>query len=218
METPRPPETAEFGAVVPGGPAHHYPVADGLDVTKLSVGPFDNNVYIVRAGGETLLIDAANDADRLLQEIGEDSLVAIVETHGHFDHVQALGDIVKSKRCPVYAHAGDAASMPVATTPMADGDVLSIGGREIRALHTPGHTPGSICVLAGSFLFSGDALFPGGPGNTEGDPARFAQAMDAIEQKMMTLPDDTRVCPGHGLDTFIGREREYVSVWRRRGW
>ena len=216
-ETPHPPATAEFGHVVPGGPTHGYEPAGGLTVKKLSVGPYDNNVYVVEAGDEAILVDGANDAERLLAELRGLAVKAIVQTHGHFDHVQALKRLVDNLGVPVYAHGGDARSMPLATEPIGEGDELDVGGVAIRVLHTPGHTPGSLCLVAEPFLFSGDTLFPAGPGNTEGDSKRFAQIMTSLG-RLFTLPDETRICPGHGLDSFIGRERPYVEIWRARGW
>jgi glyoxylase-like metal-dependent hydrolase (beta-lactamase superfamily II) len=214
-ETPHPPETPEFGHVTPGGPTHSYDAAEGLSVKKFSVGPYDNNVYVLSSDGEALLVDGANDADRILAELEGLRVKGIVQTHGHFDHVQALERLVKELGVPVHAHGGD--RIPVPTEHIGEGDTLEVGGVTVRALHTPGHTPGSVSFVGGPFLFSGDTLFPGGPGNTEGDPKRFAQVMTSLG-RLFALPDETRVCPGHGLDSFIGRERPYVETWRRRGW
>jgi glyoxylase-like metal-dependent hydrolase (beta-lactamase superfamily II) len=214
-ETPHPPATAEFGAVTQGGATHAYPEADGLSVKKFSVGPYDNNVYIVAADGEALIVDGANNADRILSEVEGLNVKAIVETHGHFDHVQALKPLVSSLEVPVYAHGAD--KMPVKTEPLGEGDTLTVGSHRVRVMHTPGHTPGSLCYVVDGYLFSGDALFPGGPGNTDGDAKRFAQAMTSLG-RLFALADETRVCPGHGLDTFIGRERPHVETWRTRGW
>ena len=217
QETPHPPATPEFGAVTPGGASHVYPASDGLAVTKFSVGPYDNNVYVLSAGDEALIVDGANDAARILAEVRGRRVRAIVQTHGHFDHVQALERLVAELGVDVYAHSGDARKMPVATTDLGEGDGLTVGGVPVRVMHTPGHTPGSLCFVAGSFLFSGDTLFPGGPGGTDGDAKRFAQVMTSLG-RLFALPDGTRVCPGHGLDTFIGRERPHVETWRARGW
>ena len=214
-ETPRPPETPEFGAVTPGGPTHRYPSVDDLEVRKFSVGPYDNNVYVVASGGDAVIVDGANDAERILDEVAGLRVSAIVQTHGHFDHVQALAALVERLDVPVYAHGGD--RMPVPARHLGEGDTLTIGEMTLRVLHTPGHTPGSLCFLTGPFLFAGDTLFPGGPGATDGDTSRFAQVMSSLG-RLFALPDDTRVCPGHGLDTFIGRERPHVETWRRRGW
>ena len=214
-ETPHPPATAEFGHVTPGGSTHVYPDVGALAVKKFSVGPYDNNVYVLSSGGEALIVDGANDAERILAEVEGLRVTAIVQTHGHFDHVQALKVLVERLGVPVYAHGGD--RMPVRTEHLGEGDSFRVGDVTIRAMHTPGHTPGSTCLVADSFLFSGDTLFPGGPGATDGDPTRFAQVMTSLG-RLFALPDETRVCPGHGLDTFIGRERPYLQTWRARGW
>ncbi|HJT36901.1 MAG TPA: MBL fold metallo-hydrolase [Actinomycetota bacterium] len=218
-ETPHPPATAEFGHVKPGGPTHAYEVAGGVAVKKLSVGPFDNNVYVVRdaASNDALIVDGAADAERILREVEDLRVLGIVETHGHPDHVQALPDLVAALKVPVYAHAGDAARMPVETQALRDGQTIVVGGAEIGVMHTPGHTPGSISLIAGPFLFSGDTLFPAGPGGTDGNAARFTQLMQSLD-RLFELPDETRICPGHGLDSTIGRERPYLETWRARGW
>jgi glyoxylase-like metal-dependent hydrolase (beta-lactamase superfamily II) len=216
QETPRPPETAEFGAVTVGGPAHEYPVTDGVRVTKFCVGPYENNVYVVSSGDAAVIVDGADDAARILREVEGQRVDAIVETHDHHDHVQALPELVDALDVPVYANDED--TWPVETRPLKDGDVVRVGDHELHALHTPGHTPGSTCYLIGGFLFSGDTLFPGGPGNTGGDSSRFARIMTSLDALFAGLPDDTRICPGHGIDSTIGRERAYVDVWRARGW
>jgi len=212
--TPHPPATREFGAVEPGGPAHVYATTDGLRVRKFSVGEYDNNVYVVSDGDDALIVDGADAPERILEEVAGRRVVGIVQTHNHFDHVRALASLVEALGAPVYAHASD--PMPVETRPLDDDAALTVGGTTIQALHTPGHTPGSTCYVAGTLLFSGDTLFPGGPGKTS-DRASFERIMHSLD-RLFSLPDDTRVCPGHGLDTTIGRERPYVEVWRRRGW
>jgi glyoxylase-like metal-dependent hydrolase (beta-lactamase superfamily II) len=217
-ETPRPPATPEFGAVAPGGPAHAYPSQNGVEVKKFSVGPFDNNVYVVSSEGQALVVDGAAEPERILGEIGGLRVTGILQTHGHPDHVQALPALVEALACPVYAHPGDASRMPVATRPLSGGVGLGVGAASIRVLHTPGHTPGSLCFVLRGFLFSGDTLFPGGPGSTDGDPDRFARVMRSLSEDLLVLPDETRVCPGHGIDTRIGLERPFFETWRRRGW
>jgi glyoxylase-like metal-dependent hydrolase (beta-lactamase superfamily II) len=213
--TPHPPATPEFGLVERGGPAHRYPRAGDLQVTKVCVGEWDNNVYVLAADGEALIVDGAAEPDRILAEAEGLRVLGIVETHGHGDHVGALRALVKELDVRVLAHPGD--PMPVPTEPLAGGETLSVGSVDVQVLHTPGHTPGSLCFLANGLLFSGDTLFPGGPGNTRNDKAAFTTIMRSLDT-LFRLPDDTRVCPGHGLDTSIGRERPYVEVWRGRGW
>jgi glyoxylase-like metal-dependent hydrolase (beta-lactamase superfamily II) len=213
-ETPHPPRTAEFGHVTPGGPAHRYPADDGIEVVKFSVGRFDNNVYIVSRGTDAVIVDGAADPERILKEADGLSVGAIVQTHNHFDHVQALSDLVAELRCVVLAHPLD--PPPVKFEPAAEGPLI-LGTLRFDVLHTPGHTPGSLCYATGRHLFSGDTLFPAGPGNTDGDPQRFAEIMRGVD-RLFRAADETLVHPGHGLDTTIGRERPYVETWRTRGW
>ena len=215
--TPHPPATAGFGSVAPGGPAHEYLSEGTLRVVKFAVGPLDNNVYLIASDDEAVIVDGASDPERILSEIERIGAraTAILQTHNHFDHTGALSRLVAALKVPVLAHPAD--PMPVPTEPVEDGQRLAVGSTEVVAFHTPGHTPGSMCYLWGDFLFSGDTLFPGGPGNTGGDRAAFRQVMRSLD-RLFDLPDETRVLPGHGLDTTIGRERPYVEVWRARGW
>jgi glyoxylase-like metal-dependent hydrolase (beta-lactamase superfamily II) len=199
------------------GPAHVYPPVDGAPhVVKLSVGPYDNNVYVLSGGGEAIVVDGAAEPDRILEQVEGLRVIAVVETHDHPDHVQALAALVRALGCPVRANPDD--RWPVTIEPLRDGESLEIGGFELRAVHTPGHTPGSTCYVTGPYLFSGDTLFPGGPGNTDGDAQRFGRVMESLDVLFATLPDTTRICPGHGLDSTIGRERPHVEEWRARGW
>jgi glyoxylase-like metal-dependent hydrolase (beta-lactamase superfamily II) len=221
-ETPHPPQTAEFGHVTQGGPAHVYPeMLDGVRVTKFSVGPYDNNVYVVASDGEAIVVDGAAEPERILAETDGLRLVGIVETHGHPDHVQALPALVEVPGVAVLAHPAD--TWPVPTQPVADGETLTAGRAVVGVLHTPGHTPGSTTyALLGPNgtpvqLFTGDTLFPGGPGNTRGDGDAFDQVMRSVDL-LFGYGDDVVVSPGHGVDTTLGRERPYLEVWRRRGW
>ena len=215
QETPRPPATPEYGPVEVGGPPHDYPSDGSFRVRKLAVGSYVNNVYAIVSGDDVVIVDGADEPERILELVDGLMVIGIVETHNHFDHVGALEALIEELDVPVYAHPDD--PPPVPFTSLGDGDHLTVGDVEIGVLHTPGHTPGSLCYTAGDFLFSGDTLFPAGPGKT-GDPERFAQGMASLDRLFATLPDATRVCPGHGLDTTIGRERPYVDTWRARGW
>ncbi|HVE92716.1 MAG TPA: MBL fold metallo-hydrolase [Actinomycetota bacterium] len=193
-----------------------------VEITKLSVGPMDNNVYVLASGGEAVLIDGSNEADAILSELGDKRLTTIVQTHGHGDHVVALPALVEKTSAPVLVHPGDATMIPVPTGTIGEGDTVKLGPVELRVLHTPGHTPGSICLVLERdgqiLLFSGDTLFPGGPGGTFGSREAFEQIMSGLENKLFALDDDTQVLPGHGDDTTIGDERPHLSGWRQRGW
>jgi glyoxylase-like metal-dependent hydrolase (beta-lactamase superfamily II) len=214
------------GDVTPGGPADVRELP-AVTITKVSVGPMDNNAYLLtcRETGERLLIDAANDADTLLELIGDGDLARVVTTHRHQDHWQALGAVVAATGARTAAGREDAPAIPVATDDLLDdGDDVQFGHLRLRAIHLVGHTPGSVALLledqdGSPHLFTGDCLFPGGPGATQGDAGRFTSLMDGLEEKVFgTLPDDTWVYPGHGKDTTLGAERGSVQEWRARGW
>jgi glyoxylase-like metal-dependent hydrolase (beta-lactamase superfamily II) len=217
-----------LGQVRRGGPAA-VRVLPGLTISKVSVGPSDNNAYLLRCAGtgRQLLIDAANDADTLLELVGG-TLDAIVTTHRHGDHWQALAEVVRTTGATTYAGRYDADAIPTPTDVLVDdGDVLRVGDVELTAIHLVGHTPGSIALLyqdrtdpgGGPHLITGDCLFPGGVGNTWGDPAAFTSLYEGVVTKIFDqLPDDTWVYPGHGNDTTIGAERPHLAEWRERGW
>jgi glyoxylase-like metal-dependent hydrolase (beta-lactamase superfamily II) len=196
-----------------------------LTITRLSVGPMDNNAYLLccRATGSQLLIDAANEAPRLLSLIGPAGLSTVVTTHRHGDHWQALSEVVSATGAQSLAHSADAGSIPVVTGTLSDGDTVRVGNCSLEVIHLVGHTPGSIALLyrdpAGSpHVFSGDSLFPGGPGGTT-NPADFTSLMDDLEKKIFErLPDDTWIRPGHGKDSTLGTERPAIPQWRARGW
>ena len=199
----------------------------GLQITKVATPPFENNCYLLRctATGDTVLVDAAGDAPRLLDLVGDGHLVGIVETHGHWDHVQALAEVQSASGAPVLVHPTDAADLPVPADRMVqDGDRVAVGNCELSVIHLDGHTPGSIALLYEGdperpHLWSGDSLFPGGPGKTDKNADRFGQLMDDLERKVFgRLPDETWVYPGHGSDTTLGAERASLAEWRARGW
>ena len=198
--------------------AHHYE-SDDLIVRKIRVGDMENNTYILECPEthEALLVDGCFEPDKILEGATGASIVAIVQTHGHFDHVQALPELTEKLSVPVHAHPGDDFPVPV-DAQLSDGDVIRFGNRDVKVLYTPGHTPGGVCLLSGRHLVSGDTLFPGGPGNTWGNADAFARVIDSIEQKLFTLPDETVVYPGHGDDTTIGTEKPHLQEWKDRGW
>jgi glyoxylase-like metal-dependent hydrolase (beta-lactamase superfamily II) len=202
---------------------------DGLTVTKIAVGPMNNNAYLLRctSTGQAILIDAANEASRLIELIGDTPVGTIVTTHQHGDHWQALAEVQKHTGAEVVAHPADADGIPVPVTHLVtDGDVLTFGDAAVSFVHLRGHTPGSIAVLydaggklAGEpHLFTGDSLFPGGVGKTN-SPADFNSLLDDVSERLFDrLPDPTWVYPGHGSDTTLGTERPALGEWRQRGW
>jgi glyoxylase-like metal-dependent hydrolase (beta-lactamase superfamily II) len=212
------------GDVTPGGPPAVRELS-GLTVTKVSVGPMDNNAYLLRctADGTQVLIDAANEPDRLLELTGG-SLAAVVTTHKHQDHWQGLSAVVSATGARSLAHADDADGIPVVTSTLRDGDTVEVGTCGLEVIHVVGHTPGSI-VLAyrdpggTAHLFTGDSLFPGGVGNTRQNRRNFESLITDVERKLFDrFPDDTWFYPGHGKDSTLGRERPALPDWRARGW
>lgn len=195
-------------------------------IRKLSVEDFDNNVYVLSCTrtGEALLVDAAARPDRLREAIADVDPLAVVQTHGHWDHVRAWEALREDPGLPVWGHPGDQDLFPQPLDRTLEHDeVLAVGDLEVRVLHTPGHTPGSLQYLVigeeRPHLVSGDSLFPGGPGNTFGDAARFTQLMDNLEERIFgPLPDETWLYPGHGDDSTLGAERPSIPEWRERGW
>ncbi|MEU8027128.1 MBL fold metallo-hydrolase [Streptomyces sp. NPDC049099] len=213
------------GEVRVGGPADVHELKD-LMITKIAVGPMDNNAYLLRcrATDEQLLIDAANEAQTLLGMIGDDGIASVVTTHRHGDHWQALAEVVAATGARTYAGREDAPGIPVPTDVLVDdGDVIRVGRVELTARHLVGHTPGSVALVYDDphghpHVFTGDCLFPGGPGKTT-NPRDFTSLMDGLEEKVFgPLPDETWIYPGHGNDTTLGDEWPHLAEWRSRGW
>jgi glyoxylase-like metal-dependent hydrolase (beta-lactamase superfamily II) len=190
-------------------------------IHKIVVGPYDNNVFVVqcRETGDALLVDAANEHEQLLELCQSLGVRQIVETHGHWDHIQAIPQL-REAGYEVAVTAADAGMLPSYDLLLEDDMVLEVGRLRLGTILTPGHTPGSICFLieGSPILLSGDTLFPGGAGNTKSDLGDFPTIMESIDRRLFTLPAETLVLPGHGLDTTIGTERPHQQEWLDRGW
>lgn len=214
------------GAVKVGGPADVHELTD-LMISKVAVGPMNNNAYVLRcrATDEQVLIDAAAEPHTLLSLIGDSGIRSVVTTHRHGDHWGALREVVEATGARTCAGRYDAEGIPVPTDVLLDdGDTLTVGRVELTARHLVGHTPGSIALVyddphGAPHLFTGDCLFPGGVGNTFGSAENFVRLIDDVEHKLFgELPDETWVYPGHGNDTTLGAERPHLAEWRERGW
>jgi glyoxylase-like metal-dependent hydrolase (beta-lactamase superfamily II) len=216
------------GHTDPGGPAIRRDL-DALSITKISVGPMDNDAYLLvcRATNEALLIDAAAEPERLADLVGagdaRPELRHTVTTHRHADHWQALGAVAGMFQTEQIAHPADAGELPIPVDRLVEhGDTIRFGEVELDVVHLRGHTPGSIALVYRGdehpHIFTGDSLFPGGPGKTS-SPETFGSLMDDLESRVFgTLPDETWVYPGHGDDTTLGKERPSLPEWRARGW
>ena len=219
------------GEVSPGGEPQRR-TAGALEITKLAVDPqMSNNCYLLRCSetGDQVLIDAADEAPRLLDLIGDGGLAAVVTTHQHWDHHRALAEVVQATGATVIAGEPDADAITEQTGVavdhrVADGDRIPVGTCSLAVIPVAGHTPGSICLVHDDdsgrpHLFTGDSLFPGGVGNTQGDAERFQQLIDDVSERIFdTLPDETWFYPGHGNDSTLGVERPHLEEWRERGW
>ena len=173
---------------------------DSIQIEKLSLGPFGTNTYLLicQNSKDSVIVDAPGEAGKVLKRLEGTRPRYILMTHNHMDHVEALADLKSALNVPLAAHAEDAGSLPVKPEQfLKDGDTISFGDIQLRVLHTPGHTPGSLCFLTGQYLISGDTIFPGGPGKTW-SPADFNKIVESLTAKIFTLADDTEVYPGHG--------------------
>lgn len=193
-----------------------------LEIHKVVVGPFENNVFVLRCRhtGEAVLIDAANEHERLLDLARGLNVGRVLETHGHWDHIQAIPEM-RDAGYSVGVTAADASMLPSYDEIVEHDTVIEVGDLRLRTILTPGHTPGSMCfrVEGKPLLFSGDTLFPGGPGNTKLEGGDFTTIIRSIDDLLFTpLDADTIVMPGHGLDTTIGAERPSLDEWVDRGW
>lgn len=213
------------GEVEVGGAADVQHAGD-LRITKLAVGPMSNNAYLLRCEltGEQVLVDAADEADRLLELVGDDGIARVVTTHRHGDHWQALAAVVEATGAQTVAGENDAEGIDVPTDQLVGtGARVRVGSCELEVTEIVGHTPGSIVLAYDDpdgivHLFTGDSLFPGGVGKTW-SPEDFTTLVDEVESKLFArYPDDTHFYPGHGNDSTLGAERPHLPEWRERGW
>jgi glyoxylase-like metal-dependent hydrolase (beta-lactamase superfamily II) len=193
-----------------------------VEVHRVVVGPVDNNVHVIRCKqtGDAILVDAANEHELLLDLCRNLGVRRVVETHGHWDHIQAV-PAVRDAGFEVAVTAADAEMLPSYDLVLEDDEVLEVGRLRIRTITTPGHTPGSICfhVEGTPLLFTGDTLFPGGPGATKFPGGDFPTIIRSIEDRIFArFGDETMVLPGHGADTTVGTERPHLQEWVDRGW
>jgi glyoxylase-like metal-dependent hydrolase (beta-lactamase superfamily II) len=212
---PQQPDTARFADSV------HYRDARAV-VHKVVVGPMDNNVFVLRCveTGEAVLLDAANEHERLLDLCDGLGVRTVLETHGHWDHIQAV-PAVRDAGYEVGVTAADAAMLDAYDYLLEDDSVIEVGRLRVHTIATPGHTPGSMCfrVADTPLLFSGDTLFPGGPGNTSFEGGDFETIITSIDRRIFaSMPDETLVLPGHGDDTTVGAEKPSLDDWIARGW
>ena len=201
---------------------------EGAHLIKLLVGPMENNVYIVGCANtqKAVIVDAADEANRILDAVGDYQVQAILTTHGHQDHLQAVDRVSAQLGVPFLLNPADLFLLGEAgiekTSPdglIQDRQEIAVGDLLLHAIHTPGHTPGSTSFVLEPWLFTGDTLFPGGPGATAWDYSSFGQIMDSVEQLLSSFPDPTLVFPGHGTtNTTVAAERPHTETWRERGW
>jgi glyoxylase-like metal-dependent hydrolase (beta-lactamase superfamily II) len=184
-------------------------------IIRMELGPWGTNAYIVvcQATGESLLVDAPGEAGTILAQLEGTKPKYIVLTHTHIDHIGALEEMRSKLNIPVVLHHADASRLALKPEmELKDNDTIVVGRLSLKVLHTPGHTPGSLCILTGKYLISGDTIFPGGPGKT-GTPDDFKQIVKSIQTKLFILPDDTQVLPGHGQETVLGKEKKEFAAF-----
>jgi glyoxylase-like metal-dependent hydrolase (beta-lactamase superfamily II) len=191
---------------------------NAIRLEKLELGPFGTNAYIVGCPKtqDSALVDAPAEADFIMDELKNTSLKYIFLTHNHIDHIGALAQLRAELKAPLAAHTADTSNLtPPPEILLNDGDVIWVGELKFTVLHTPGHTPGSLCFVVGRYLISGDTIFPGGPGKTS-SPDDFRQIIKSLTEKIFVLPDDTQIYPGHGDSTVLRKEKDEFAVFVSR--
>ena len=191
---------------------------DALQIERLALAPWPANAYIVTClkTRDSVLIDAPAEASTIIERLQGTNPQCILLTHNHLDHVGALAELRSRLKMPLAAHASESGNLPLPPERLlSDGDTVSLGNLKLEVLHTPGHTPGSLCFKVGRYLLSGDTIFPGGPGATR-SPDAFKQIVKSITEKIFVLPDDTPIYPGHGDSTVLKKEKDEFAVFSAR--
>jgi hydroxyacylglutathione hydrolase len=191
---------------------------EAIRIDKLQLGPYGTNCYIVICSHtkDSLVIDAPAHADEIAAKLEGTRPKYILLTHDHMDHTGALAALRSKLNVPLGAHTLDSSQVsPSPEISLKDGDTISLGNLVLDVLHTPGHTPGGLCFKTGVRLFSGDSIFPGGPGKTR-SPANLEQLIESLKAKIFVLPDNTQIYPGHGEITVLKKEKEEFSVFESR--
>jgi len=191
---------------------------DAIRLERCELGPFGTNSYIMTClkTGDSVVFDAPGDAPTILGQLKQTNPRYILMTHSHMDHTGALAQFKSALNVPIAAHTADAGTLPIEPdTLLADGQAIAFGNIQLTAIHSPGHTPGSLCFYTKGYLISGDTLFPDGPGKT-GSPSDFRQIVESLKNRIFVLPDDTQVFPGHGAHTILGKEKQAFEAFRAR--
>ena len=191
---------------------------ENIQIERYELGPFGTNSYIMTClkTGDSVVFDAPGDAPKILGQLQHTNPKYILMTHNHMDHTGALAELKSALNVPLGAHTADAGRLPIpADMLLDDGEAITFGNIRLAVMHTPGHTPGSLCFYTEGYLISGDTLFPDGPGKT-GSPADFSQIVESLKNKIFILPDDTKVFAGHGNDTVLGKEKQAFEAFSAR--
>ena len=191
---------------------------DNIQIERLELSPFGTNAYIIicRKTGDSALIDTPGEADTIMDRLKGTNPRYILLTHNHMDHILVLSELSSMLKVPVAAHALAAVNLPTSVEMLlSDGDTISLGDLELEVIHTPGHTPGSLCFRVGRYLISGDTIFTAGPGKTM-SPKAFQQIVKSITEKIFVLPEDTQIYPGHGDSTVLKKEKDEFAVFSSR--
>jgi glyoxylase-like metal-dependent hydrolase (beta-lactamase superfamily II) len=191
---------------------------DRIRIEKLELGPFGTNAYFLtcRQTNASVLVDAPGEAGKILSQLKGTDPKYILMTHNHMDHTGALVEVKSALNVPIAAHRDDAGNLPMQPDLLLnDGDVVSCGDIQLTVLHTPGHTPGSLCFLTGNYLIAGDTLFTDGPGKT-GSPADFRRIVESVTNKIFVIPEDTRIYSGHGESTVLKKEKQAFEAFSAR--